>query len=356
MNITIGENIKRLRREKNVTQEQLAETLSVSTAAVSKWERSETYPDITLLFPLAQYFSVSIDDLMGYDAEKEAAEVKAIIKKTREMRTHPESERLAFLKEAYLAHPNSYEIAVRYLVNLGGNLADNDPALLVERKDEISALCYKILDGCTDDNIRLQAWNFRAKLLWAEGKTDKALEIYRQKFTDWYTTGPQKIEQLYPKNTEEFKKQLIDNMLELCDFSMDKKVKDIWYCHGYTLEEKARKGLELAHAIKRFADEIDDKRFYIVWASRLSDHVWKMGWFDVPADDIAPALDELFEAKHTCDELYSNGARFYENYRYNGKMLKASIAQWEEALDKQRRVLDNPACRAVIDKWKKIAE
>ncbi|MBR7082755.1 MAG: helix-turn-helix transcriptional regulator, partial [Clostridia bacterium] len=46
MNITIGENIKRLRRERNVTQEQLAEVLNISTAAVSKWERGETYPDI----------------------------------------------------------------------------------------------------------------------------------------------------------------------------------------------------------------------------------------------------------------------------------------------------------------------
>lgn len=232
MNITIGENIKRLRRERNVTQEQLAEVLNISTAAVSKWERGETYPDITLLFPLAQYFSVSLDDLMGYDAEKEAAEVKAIIQKVREMRGRPEKEILAFMKDAYLAHPNNYEIAETYLVILGGNLADNDPALLIERKDEISALCDKIIDGCNDIDYCLQAWNFRAKLLWAEGKTDKAIEIYKEKFTNWYNAGEQKIEQLFPKNTEEFKKQLVDNMLELNDFSMNKKVKDIWYCHG----------------------------------------------------------------------------------------------------------------------------
>ena len=67
MNLNIGTNIKRLRLEKGLTQEQLAELLCVSTAAVSKWESKNTYPDITLLFPLASIFGVTIDELMGYD-------------------------------------------------------------------------------------------------------------------------------------------------------------------------------------------------------------------------------------------------------------------------------------------------
>ncbi|MBR2296808.1 MAG: helix-turn-helix transcriptional regulator, partial [Clostridia bacterium] len=52
MKIAIGENIKRLRKQKGITQEKLAEAINVSVAAVSKWERDETYPDITLIFPL----------------------------------------------------------------------------------------------------------------------------------------------------------------------------------------------------------------------------------------------------------------------------------------------------------------
>ena len=53
MEITIGANIKRLRTAKGITQEQLSEAMNVTCAAVSKWEREETYPDITLLQPLA---------------------------------------------------------------------------------------------------------------------------------------------------------------------------------------------------------------------------------------------------------------------------------------------------------------
>ena len=79
MNIQIGENIKRLRKNKNITQEQIAEILGVSITAVSKWERGETYPDITLLFPLAHYFGVSLDELMGYNEEKIREDRKSVV-------------------------------------------------------------------------------------------------------------------------------------------------------------------------------------------------------------------------------------------------------------------------------------
>ena len=69
MKMTIGTNIKRLRAAKEITQEQLSVAMNVTCAAVSKWERGETYPDITLLQPLAYYFGVTLDELMGYDQE-----------------------------------------------------------------------------------------------------------------------------------------------------------------------------------------------------------------------------------------------------------------------------------------------
>ena len=67
MEIRIGENIKRLRKAKSVTQEQIAEVLGISVTAVSKWERNETYPDITLLPGLAIYFHTSVDAIVGMD-------------------------------------------------------------------------------------------------------------------------------------------------------------------------------------------------------------------------------------------------------------------------------------------------
>ena len=49
MNLRIGENIRRLRRERNLTQEEVAAHLGISFQSVSKWERCDGYPDITML-------------------------------------------------------------------------------------------------------------------------------------------------------------------------------------------------------------------------------------------------------------------------------------------------------------------
>ncbi len=66
--MSLSSNIKRLRLEKNFTQEQLATKLGVSAQAVSKWETSETYPDGALLVPLANELEVSLDELFENDS------------------------------------------------------------------------------------------------------------------------------------------------------------------------------------------------------------------------------------------------------------------------------------------------
>lgn len=64
--INIAQVIAAKRKEKGVTQDNLAEYIGVSKASVSKWETAQSYPDITLLPQLAAYFNISIDELIGY--------------------------------------------------------------------------------------------------------------------------------------------------------------------------------------------------------------------------------------------------------------------------------------------------
>lgn len=64
----LSQNIKRLRLERRLTQEQLAAAVGVSAQAVSKWETSDTYPDGELLVPLATKLGVSLDELFGNNA------------------------------------------------------------------------------------------------------------------------------------------------------------------------------------------------------------------------------------------------------------------------------------------------
>lgn len=64
----LPENLKKYRILKNLTQEDVAEFLGITAQSVSKWERGESYPDITFLPALANIFETSVDLLIGMDA------------------------------------------------------------------------------------------------------------------------------------------------------------------------------------------------------------------------------------------------------------------------------------------------
>lgn len=63
----LSEKLQELRKEKGLTQEELAEALFVSRTAISKWESGETYPDIDKCDKLAKYYGVTIDSLVHQD-------------------------------------------------------------------------------------------------------------------------------------------------------------------------------------------------------------------------------------------------------------------------------------------------
>lgn len=73
--LKISEIIKAKRRERELTQEELANILGVTKAAVSKWETAESYPDITMLPRIAQLFHITMDELFGYSLEFEPLQI-----------------------------------------------------------------------------------------------------------------------------------------------------------------------------------------------------------------------------------------------------------------------------------------
>lgn len=66
MTIKISENLQMLRKERGLTQEQLAEIFGVTNQSISKWELGLSCPDITMLPKIAEFYSVTIDELVGY--------------------------------------------------------------------------------------------------------------------------------------------------------------------------------------------------------------------------------------------------------------------------------------------------
>lgn len=88
MTNTIGQSIKKLRKERNLTQEELAAQLNVSAQAVSKWENETGLPDISQVIPLASVFGISTDALFGLEETNVDEEALKIVQKADAMRKH----------------------------------------------------------------------------------------------------------------------------------------------------------------------------------------------------------------------------------------------------------------------------
>ena len=111
MNIHLAEQLRKLRKEKGNTQEELAVHLGITTQAVSKWEREEGYPDISLLPVIALYYDVSIDDLLGVgEMVKEKRRREISEQNITLFRTGKNRERVALLREAKKEFPNDLSI------------------------------------------------------------------------------------------------------------------------------------------------------------------------------------------------------------------------------------------------------
>lgn len=115
--INIANKIIAKRREKGITQEELAEYIGVSKASVSKWETSQSYPDITFLPQLAAYFNISIDELMGYTPQMTKEDIKKLYHRlTSAFASEPFDDVLAecqqIIKKYYSCFPLLLQIAI----------------------------------------------------------------------------------------------------------------------------------------------------------------------------------------------------------------------------------------------------
>jgi len=115
MNITISENLKKYRQQKQNTQEDLANHLGISYQAVSKWERDEGYPDIVLLPAIAAYYKISVDDLLGVGTSERRKRIDEYHVKSREYQARGEEDKDAELwKDAFRAFPDVLEVIFNY--------------------------------------------------------------------------------------------------------------------------------------------------------------------------------------------------------------------------------------------------
>lgn len=155
MNIKIGAIIKKLRAENNITQDTLSTAIGVTPQAISRWESEGGYPDIELLPALADFFSVSTDELLGYklsEREEELANIKKELRRLAEVGTH--QEKLSFARDAFVKFPSDAKIKVYLAACLLDEWRNTHE---ISRIHESETLCVSVIDDCRDEDIRYEA-------------------------------------------------------------------------------------------------------------------------------------------------------------------------------------------------------
>jgi len=115
MELKISEKIKEYRRVFGVTQEKFAQDIGISSQAVSKWERGDGYPDITLLPTIANYFGITIDELVGNDKNVDERIKKRFYEEAENLNL---KDRLEVAEKYYKQYPENNVIAYDFAQNI----------------------------------------------------------------------------------------------------------------------------------------------------------------------------------------------------------------------------------------------
>lgn len=173
MNIYLGKNIKRLRREKDLTQEALAEFLGVTFQSVSNWERGESYPDITMLPEIAGFFKVSVDELLGINKAENEHEINSKIAEYDNLTDHKLMQEI--ITDLKVKFPNDFRVLIRYLGCLVRFSED-----LSAVSSEVFAIYNNIQQNCTNDKIRIKAKRIMIEFYRSQLNTENSDVIFEK--------------------------------------------------------------------------------------------------------------------------------------------------------------------------------
>ncbi|MBQ8509103.1 MAG: helix-turn-helix domain-containing protein [Clostridia bacterium] len=173
MNYPIAETIRRLRRDKDITQEELANALGVTYQSVSRWENAQAYPDIEQIPRLAAYFGVTTDLLFGVDKDTREGKLRAYYDKYWS-KGITDKERLAITREIVREIPDAIDPMFDLIYQL--SFSETEP--IEKNLPEMRKYAHYILDHSDSRNDRFQVIKIMAL-----AETDEFLE-------DWLSYIP----------------------------------------------------------------------------------------------------------------------------------------------------------------------
>ena len=110
MNNNLSANIRKFRKERGLTQEQLAEVFSVTVGAVHKWEAGICNPDLSIIFEMADFFDISLDVLTGFEVRDNR--ITILSKRLRKMTDAKDPDAISEAEKALKKYPHSFAIVI----------------------------------------------------------------------------------------------------------------------------------------------------------------------------------------------------------------------------------------------------
>jgi len=331
--MSFGETIKKLRRDSNMTQEKLAEMLSISPQAVSRWETNVAMPDISLLPPLANLFGVTTDFLLGMDTYQKNLRKAEFDKAFFEYWKHDDKEK-------------NYQIAVQAAAEYPGNMAYAEWLASAEyyvavpttncserrRLLENSVMHYNIvLDNAKESKLLNRALNGIVLALCMLGRKEEAKEyamrleneVERSAAICWCLDGEEKI-----RHCQSVAERYLNRFLFQLTY--------------------ATKTFEAYDAVEKILAILFHDGNYQYYHNILQYNSFSKAMIFCRESNFEDALAELKKAKHHAEEMvkYSKGS----GYRFTSPLFdhvageKPVTDSSVTDLDDFHRALNNNAC------------
>ena len=179
MKFKLGENIRKMRKERSLTQEALAEALGVTVGAVYKWEADLSIPEVEMLVRIADLFDTSVDAILGYEAAENRKQ--SINDRLTMFIFQKDKSGLIEAEKALVKYPNDYAIVLvaAYMYSAFGQEEKNKDLIL--RAIDLFERASNIVPLEVDPKYgRTSIFGNIAQLYFAIDERDKALEMLKK--------------------------------------------------------------------------------------------------------------------------------------------------------------------------------
>lgn len=305
----IGEVIRKYRKEKNMTQEEMANRLGVTAPAVNKWENGNSLPDIALLAPIARLLHISLDMLLSYEEELTDTEINSLIQEMDDkLKKESYDEVFQWATDKLTEYPNCEKLILQVAAVLDANRLFKDVPEK-EQYDEYIKNCYVRVLESKDEKVRYSA-------------AESLFGLYMRK--EQYGKAEEYLEYFSMQNPERKRKQAFLYSKTNRIFEAYKTYEELLFS-GYQMMSGVLHGMYMM----AMEENDRDKARYLVEKQQQLSRLFEMGEYHA----VSAGLD-LATAEQDTEETLKIMKRMMENLEDINGFSKSPLYEhmtWKEA-------------------------